>query len=49
MEALPELSALSAGWYSSNHDAGEDVTDMADQPSALFIFARGSIMRMGTQ
>jgi hypothetical protein len=49
MEALTELSALSAGWYSSNHFAGEGVVDVAHKPSALFILARGSIMRMGTQ
>ena len=49
MDAVTELSALSAGWYSSNHDTGGNATAGALCSSNRRDSSPGSIMRMGTQ
>ncbi len=49
MGAVTELSAMSAGWYSSNHDTGGNATVGAFSSFNRRNSSRGSIMRMGTQ
>jgi hypothetical protein len=48
-DAVTELSRLTAGWYSSNHNAAGTVATAASGPLERRGTDRGFIMRMGTQ